>query len=83
MSKISLKKHRILVNHIKMRCFFKATSDIQRQVFLILIPPIFEEMSSSKEYIRQNSKKKLYYIRKLEEKTSQNLNMKKITDTVL
>ncbi len=33
MSEIAVKKHRILIQSSKMRCFFRATSDIQRQSF--------------------------------------------------
>ncbi len=48
---------------------FRAILDIQRQVFLILIRPIFEEMSFAK---RTWGRKKILYITKCNEKTSQN-----------
>ncbi len=37
-----------LIQSSRMRCFFRATSDIQRQAFSTLIRPLFEELSYAK-----------------------------------
>ncbi len=75
---IALKKHRILMRSSSLWWFFRVSSDIQRLVFFILIRILFEEMSSAKSTWSGIRKKIFINIRKYYEKTSQNLNKKKL-----
>ncbi len=69
MSEVDLKKQRILIRY--------------SEAFLILIQPIFKEMFSAKSHEAEFEGKKFTIVRKCDDKTSQNLNMKKFATLFL